>query len=120
VLDFIKNDNYYPYTGTKNMMKTSMKMDIDFVISRSRNMHIENRPPIDILLRYDNQDTMFYVDPPLVMFNLDMKRELVGYLKNVKSKVVLVGLLIKDWHVVSDNLKICQNFQPPKHMINLF
>lgn len=95
---------------------------------RLQGVYIENRPALDVMRKFDSDDTLFYVDPPYVhdtrsgiasggkyyeheMIDADHE-ELLQYLKTVKGKVMISGYecdlyndILKGW---SKNSKTTQ------------
>ncbi|MBS1791582.1 MAG: DNA adenine methylase [Acidobacteria bacterium] len=77
--------------------------DLPFIAQRLLRVQIENAPAIEIINRYDSEETLFYCDPPYAhdsrgdinayayeMSN-EQHRELSEVLHSVKGKVVLSG-----------------------------
>lgn len=89
-------------------------------MERLREVQIENLDVFDLILKYDKEDTLFYLDPPYIsdtrgqkksyMYEMSNEKheELVDLLLKVKGKVVLSGydhpiynkLLEKGWKKV--------------------
>ena len=96
------------------------------IVQRLLRVQIENTPAIDVIQRYDSEETLFYCDPPYPhdsrgdshaygyeMTDID-HRELADVLNNVKGKVALSGYrcdllnkLYKDWNCIESNPKQC-------------
>jgi DNA adenine methylase len=78
---------------------------ISYTVERLQGVVIENRPALELILKQDGPDTLFYVDPPYVHSSRASKspkryryemadsdhRELARVLNMVKGKVVLSG-----------------------------
>ena len=100
------------YTKTKSRRGMSMavsrwlgNVDDNMVdlIERIREVQIENLDIIDLIIKYDREDTLFYLDPPYIQdtrsakkvydheMSIDKHKELVDTLLNIKGKVVLSG-----------------------------
>jgi DNA adenine methylase len=93
------------------------------VVQRLQGVVIENRPALEIIQRYQGDDTLFYVDPPYVMSSRDNEGADYRYemtddehvalsrgLRSVKGKVLLSGYesdlyseLYADWLCVRKN-----------------
>jgi DNA adenine methylase len=93
-------------------------------------VQIENRPAIEIVPLYDDQETLFYCDPPYVhstrgdekAYGFEMKdaghRDLAQVLSRVKGKVAISGYrcdlmkeLYKDWRCVEAPPKNCHSIK---------
>ena len=73
------------------------------LINRLREIQVENLDIIELIIKYDSSDTLFYLDPPYIAetrtvsnvydkeMPLEKHEELVDYLCKVKGKVVLSG-----------------------------
>lgn len=85
---------------------------------RMQGVYIENRPALDVMRKFDSDDTLFYLDPPYVhdtrsgiasggkyyeheMTDADHE-ELLQYLKTVKGKVMISGY---ESDIYNDHLK---------------
>ncbi|MDY6785607.1 MAG: DNA adenine methylase [Cyanobacteriota bacterium] len=96
------------------------------IVQRLLRVQIENAPAIEIIQRYDSEETLFYCDPPYPhdsrgdshAYGYEMTdnehRELAEMLTRVQGKVALSGYhcqlldtLYKDWNVVESNPKQC-------------
>ncbi|MCL0094448.1 DNA adenine methylase [Dehalococcoidales bacterium] len=105
----------------------SAKIDqvLPLVVERLRRVQIESRPAIEVIKRYDSEDTLFYCDPPYPhdsrgdphAYGYEMTEkdheELAEVLHSVKGKVAvssyhspLVDRLYKDWNCVEADEKI--------------
>jgi DNA adenine methylase len=88
------------------------------IAKRLLRVQIESMPAMDLLERYDNEDTLFYVDPPYSpdicyvgmayrhVMTIDQHRELITKIISCKGKVALSGYdsptyteMLKDWHI---------------------
>lgn len=75
--------------------------ELPLIIDRLRTVQIVNRPAIEIIERYDREDTLFYLDPPYIhesraskqtyLFEMsdDHHRDLIAALDGLKGKFVL-------------------------------
>ncbi|WP_374688667.1 DNA adenine methylase [Promineifilum sp.] len=89
------------------------------IVQRLLRVQIENAPAIEVIRRYDTEETLFYCDPPYVhdsrsdvnAYRYEMKnyehRDLAEVLHNVKGKVALSGYhsrlmdeLYGDWEYI--------------------
>ena len=96
---FSVNSMSYPFTYMNGVDKLAE------IYERLINIQIENKPALDILERYDHEDTFFYLDPPYVhstrnktvlkVYNGEMldddHRELGKVLNNIKGKALVSG-----------------------------
>lgn len=99
--------------------------DLPFIAQRLLRVQIENAPAIEVIQRYDSEDTLFYCDPPYphdsrgdknaYAFEMTDKQhqELANILKNVKGKVALSGYngklmneLYGDWQKIEGKEKL--------------
>lgn len=82
-------------------------------VERLKDAQIENRPAIQLIKEFDDQETLMYVDPPYLpellsnsYYKHEMTRdehvELLQTLKGSKAKVILSGY---ESHLYNDNLK---------------
>lgn len=90
---------------------------LESIVLRLRNIQIENLDAIEVIQRYDTEETLHYVDPPYLLssrtggvnyeheFSESQHIELLKTLKSVKGKVVLSGYInnlyqseLNDWH----------------------
>ena len=77
--------------------------DLPFIAQRLLRVQIENAPAIEVINRYDSEETLFYCDPPYphgsrgdsnayaYEMTDDQHRELADVLRQVKGKVVVAG-----------------------------
>lgn len=89
------------------------------IVQRLLRVQIENAPAVEVIRRYDSEETLFYCDPPYVhdsrsdvnAYRYEMKnhehRDLAEVLRNVKGKVALSGYhsslmdeLYGDWEYI--------------------
>jgi DNA adenine methylase len=94
------------------------------IVERLLRVQIENAPAIEVIQRYDNEETLFYCDPPYAhesrsdvnAYRYEMKdeehRELAAVLHNAKGKVALSGYhsklmdeLYGDWNYIDSTPK---------------
>jgi DNA adenine methylase len=99
--------------------------DLPLIAQRLLRVQIENKPAIEVIKRYDSEDTLFYCDPPYPHDSRgdsnayanemtdEHHRELAVVLRNVKGKVALSGYYCKlmdelygDWQRVESKEKI--------------
>jgi len=100
------------------------------IVQRLLRVQIENAPAIDVIKRYDSEETLFYCDPPYPhssrgdskAYAFEMTdaqhRELAHVLRNVKGKVALSGYrcalmdeLYGDWHSIEAMAKNCHSIK---------
>jgi DNA adenine methylase len=96
------------------------------IVQRLLRVQIENAPAIDVIKRYDSEETFFYCDPPYAhgsrgddqAYSYEMTdeqhRELAHVLHNVRGKVALSGYhcdlmfeLYPDWQYIQADPKNC-------------
>lgn len=99
---------------------TSYVRDFAAYINRFRQVIIESEPALDLIARYDGDDTLFYVDPPYPRDTREKKsqyeheltdddhRDLAAALRHAKGFVILSGYncdlyrdLYADWYSVA-------------------
>lgn len=110
--------------------------DLSEIAQRLLRVQIEHAPAIEVIQRYDSEETLFYCDPPYVhdsrgdsnayaheMTNKDHKR-LAEVLHNVSGKVALsgydgdmMGELYKDWTRIEAPVKMCHSKKTPRQEI---
>ncbi len=98
------------------------------IVQRLLRVQIENAPALEVLERYDNEKTLFYLDPPYVhesrgdknaygneMTNWD-HIQLGEALRNIKGRAVISGYrtklydeLFKDWNRIDAPEKLCNS-----------
>jgi DNA adenine methylase len=96
------------------------------IVQRLLRVQIENAPAIEVIQRYDSEETLFYCDPPYPhasrgdchAYGYEMTdndhRKLAEVLINAKGKVALSGYhcelldkLYKDWNYIESTPKQC-------------
>lgn len=94
------------------------------IVQRLLRVQIEHAPAIEVIQRYDSEETLFYCDPPYAhdsrtdvkAYRYEMKnyehRKLADVLHNVKGKVAISGYhselmdkLYSDWRCIESNPK---------------
>lgn len=103
------------------------------IVQRLLRVQIENSTAIEVIQRYDSEETLFYCDPPyphdsrsdIHAYGYEMTdndhRELAEVLTNIKGKVALSGYrcelldkLYKDWNCVESPSKQCLSVKQPR------
>lgn len=103
------------------------------IVQRLLRVQIENSPAIDVIQRYDSEETLFYCDPPYPhdsrgdanAYGYEMTdvqhQQLSEVLKSAKGKVALSGYhcdlldkLYKDWDCVESYPKQCLSVKQPR------
>lgn len=103
------------------------------IVQRLLRVQIENATAIEVIQRYDSEETLFYCDPPyphdsrgdIHAYGYEMTdndhRELAKVLTNLKGKVALSGYrcelldkLYKDWNCVESPSKQCLSVKQPR------
>ncbi len=103
------------------------------IVQRLLRVQIENATAIEVIQRYDSEETLFYCDPPyphdsrgdIHAYGYEMTdndhRELAEVLTNLKGKVALSGYhcklldrLYKDWNCVESPSKQCLSVKQPR------
>lgn len=103
------------------------------IVQRLLRVQIENAPAIEVIQRYDSQETLFYCDPPyphdsrgdIHAYGYEMTdndhQELAEVLTNLKGKVALSGYrcelldkLYKDWNCIESPSKQCLSVKQPR------
>ncbi len=103
------------------------------IVQRLLRVQIENTPAIEVIRRYDSEETLFYCDPPYphdsrgdanaygYEMTDDEHRQLAEVLKNVKGKVALSGYhcdlldqLYQDWDYIEAPAKQCLSVKQPR------
>ena len=81
----------------------NIEENLSGAIERLKEVQIENLDIIDLVKKYDKEDTLFYLDPPYIPETRKQKKsydhemtneqhkELVEVLLNIKGKVILSG-----------------------------
>jgi DNA adenine methylase len=104
--------------------------DLPYIVQRLQRVQIENAPAIEIIRRYDTEETLFYCDPPYPHSSRgdsnaygyemtdDEHRELAEVLHNVRGKValssyhcVLMNELYSDWSYIEAPQKMCHSIK---------
>jgi DNA adenine methylase len=99
--------------------------DLPLIAQRLLRVQIENAPAIEVIQRYDSEETLFYCDPPYTHdtrgdknayaheMNDEQHRELARVLKSCKGKVALSGYngvlmneLFSDWRKIEGKEKM--------------
>lgn len=102
--------------------------DLPAIAQRLLRVQIENAPAIEVIGRYDSEDTLFYCDPPYPHDSRgdskaythemtdDQHRELASVLRNAKGKVALSSYhcplmdeLYSDWNYIEAPEKLCHS-----------
>ncbi len=103
------------------------------IVQRLLRVQIENATAIEVIQRYDSEETLFYCDPPyphdsrgdIHAYGYEMTdddhRELAEVLTNIKGKVALSGYrcalldkLYKDWNCIESPSKQCLSVKQPR------
>ncbi|GAB4146786.1 MAG: DNA adenine methylase [Cyanobacteria bacterium J069] len=103
------------------------------IVQRLLRVQIENATAIEVIQRYDSEETLFYCDPPyphdsrgdIHAYGYEMTdndhRELAEVLTNLKGKVALSGYrcelldkLYKDWNYIESPSKQCLSVKQPR------
>ncbi|MEB3228626.1 MAG: DNA adenine methylase [Synechocystis sp.] len=103
------------------------------IVQRLLRVQIENATAIEVIQRYDSEETLFYCDPPYPhdsrgdthAYGYEMTdndhRELAKVLTNIKGKVALSGYrcelldeLYKDWNRIESPPKQCLSVKQPR------
>jgi DNA adenine methylase len=104
--------------------------ELFYIADRLLRVQIENLPAIEVIQKYDSEDTLFYCDPPYVhqargdrnAYAYEMSDqehiELAEVLHKVKGKVALSGYrcelmerLYRDWFCVEAPPRICHSIK---------
>lgn len=107
--------------------------DLPHIAQRLLRVQIENRPGIEVIERYDSEETLFYCDPPYphgsrgdnnayaYEMTDDDHRELAKVLRSVRGKVALSGYrcnlfdeLYGDWYRIEAEEKYCHSVKTPR------
>jgi DNA adenine methylase len=103
------------------------------IVQRLLRVQTENAPAIEVIQRFDSEETLFYCDPPYPhdsrgdrhAYGYEMTdndhRELAEVLANLKGKVALSGYrcelldqLYKDWNCTESLSKQCLSVKQPR------
>jgi DNA adenine methylase len=107
--------------------------DLPEIAQRLLRVQIEHAPAVEVIRRYDSEQTLFYCDPPYPhgsrgdsnayaheMTDLQ-HRDLADVLHHVRGKVALSGYhgslmddLYGDWHCIEAPLKNCHSVKTPR------
>ena len=107
--------------------------DLPLIAQRLLRVQIENAPAIEVIKRYDSEETLFYCDPPyphgsrgdVNAYANEMTdgqhRELAEVLRNVKGKVAISGYhcplmeeLYRDWRRIESKEKLIHSVKTPR------
>ncbi|MGA9997789.1 MAG: DNA adenine methylase [Pyrinomonadaceae bacterium] len=107
--------------------------DLPLIAQRLLRVQIENAPAIEVIKRYDNEETLFYCDPPYPHDSRgdtnayanemtdEQHRELAAVLRNVKGKVAissyhcsLMDKLYSDWRQIESKEKLIHSVKTPR------
>ena len=67
--------------------------NLELLVERLRTIAIENSPAIEIIKRYDNKETLFYIDPPYVFSERQDNSEIYDYEMTDEEHIELIELL---------------------------
>lgn len=103
------------------------------IVQRLLRVQIDNSPAIEVIQRYDSEETLFYCDPPYPHSSRgdanaygyemtdDEHRQLAEVLKNIQGKVALSGYhcdlldkLYEDWDYIEAPAKQCLSVKQPR------
>jgi DNA adenine methylase len=106
------------------------------VAERLLRVQIENSDALEVIKRYDRENTLFYCDPPyppeirgdIRAYGYEMDaidhRKLANVLRNCKGKVALSGYkcglldeLYHDWDCTKAPIKNCQSVKRPRQEV---
>jgi DNA adenine methylase len=106
------------------------------IAQRLLRVQIENKPAIEVIKKYDSEDTLFYCDPPYQhdtrtdtnAYKFEMTNQdhidLVNTLRSVKGKVALSGYdselmnsLLHDWKKIIGPVKTAHSVRKPRQEI---
>ena len=107
--------------------------DLSEIVQRLLRVQIENAPAIEVIKRYDSEETLYYCDPPYPhdsrgdskAYAYEMKdeehRQLAHALRNVKGKVALSSYhcdlmdeLYSDWRYIEAPIKNSHSIKKPR------
>lgn len=110
--------------------------DLPLIAQRLLRVQIENAPAIEVIERYDSEETLFYCDPPYPHDSRgdsnayahemtdEQHRELAKVLRNVKGKVALSGYqcdlmeeLYGDWQRIESEERIVHSVKTPRREV---
>ena len=97
--------------------------NLELLIEKLKTIVIENVSAIETIKRYDNKETLFYIDPPILMsekldkdqiYDFEMTSQehinLIKLLKNIEGKAVISGYDSKLYNDLDDWFKIKNKF----------
>ncbi len=103
------------------------------IVQRLQRVQIENAPAVEVIRRYDTEETVFYLDPPYVHsergdsaaygfeMNDEQHKELASVLNSIRGRAVLSGYrsalyddLYGDWRRVDANARNCHSVRSPR------
>jgi DNA adenine methylase len=103
------------------------------IAQRLQRVQIENAPAVEVIRRYDTDDTLFYLDPPYVHsargdaaaygFEMtdDEHAELSAVLHSIRGRAVLSGYrtdlydaLYADWRREDASARVCHSVRKPR------
>ncbi len=103
------------------------------IAQRLQRVQIENAPAVEVIQRYDTDDTVFYLDPPYVhsargdaaAYGFEMTDdehiELAGILRQIRGRAVLSGYrselydrLYADWRREDAPERVCHSVRAPR------
>lgn len=106
------------------------------IVQRLLRVQIENAPAIEVIKRYDSEQTLFYCDPPYPhdsrgdnkAYAYEMRdqdhRDLAEVLRHVRGKVAISGYhgtlmdeLYGDWRCVEAPVKHCHSIKKPRQEV---
>lgn len=107
--------------------------DLPLIAQRLLRVQIENAPAIEVIKRYDSEETLFYCDPPYPHNSRgdtnayanemtdEQHRKLAEVLRNVKGKVAissyrcpLMEELYNDWRRIESKEKLIHSVKTPR------
>jgi DNA adenine methylase len=110
--------------------------DLPHIAQRLLRVQIENAPAIEVIERYDSEETLFYCDPPYAHDSRgdsnayahemtdEHHRELANVLRNVKGRVALSGYqcdlmeeLYGDWQRIESEERIVHSVKTPRREV---
>ncbi len=110
--------------------------DLPHIAQRLLRVQIENAPAVEVIRRYDSEETLFYCDPPYPHDSRgdsnayahemtdEHHRELADALRNVKGKVALSSYqcnlmeeLYGDWQRIESNERIVHSVKTPRREV---
>lgn len=110
--------------------------DLPAIAQRLLRVQIEHAPAIEVIQRYDSEETLFYCDPPYPHDSRGDKsaylhemtdkehRSLAEVLRSVRGKVALSGYhcdildeLYGDWNCIEAPIKMCHSKKTPRQEV---